>query len=143
MGEFLCETSTMVSSTLSFWFGSRGGGFEGDELAPAQAGADGGLDHQPVLGREGGEDGVVFVGGEGAVVLSDDFGQFGVGAGVEGDDPVVQGAFEDRVQHGVVLPDTGGREAVLGGGGDPPLDLRGEDAAIGLRPRVGRKCLSR
>ena len=88
-------------------------GFEGDELAPAQAGVDRGLHHQPVLRREGGEDGVVLVGGEGAGLLLDHLGQLGVGTRVEGDDPVAQGAFEDRVQHGVVLADRGGGEAVL------------------------------
>ena len=121
----------MVSSTLSV----RGdevevAGLEGDELAPAQAGVDGGLDHQPVLGGEGGEDGVVLVGGEGAGLLLDHLGQLGVGAGVEGDDPVAQGAFEDRVQHGVVLAaPTRPTRPFVGGGGDPALDLRGQDLA--------------
>jgi hypothetical protein len=57
---------------------SRWRGFEGDDLAPAEAGVDGGLDHQPVLGGEVGEDGVVLGGGEGASLLLDHLGELGV-----------------------------------------------------------------
>lgn len=68
---------------------------------------------QPMLCREGGEDDDVLGGCQCPGLLLDHFGELGVGAGVEGDDAVAVGAFEDRVQHGVVLPDAGGREAVL------------------------------
>jgi hypothetical protein len=64
----------------------------------------------------------------------------GVGAGVDGDDPVAQGAFQDRVQHRVVLAHRRGREAVpvvCGiGGVDPALDLRVQDLPICLRLKV-------
>ena len=58
------ETSTMVSSTVSLPGGEvEVAGFEGDELAPAQAGVDRGLHHQPVLGGQRGEDRVVLARG--------------------------------------------------------------------------------
>ena len=41
-------------------------GFEGDELAPAQAGLDRGLDHEPVPLGECGDRSVVLGGGQGA-----------------------------------------------------------------------------
>jgi hypothetical protein len=132
----------MVSSTVS----SPGGEVEvarseGDELAPAQAGVDRGLHHEPVVGGQGGEDGVVLVGGEGAGLLLDHLGQLGVGAGVERDDAVDQGPFEDRLQHGLVLAHRCGREAVFGGGGDPALDLGGEYLARRPAPEGGDEVL--
>src|SRR5680860_1440929 len=80
-----------------------------------------------VLRGEGVQDGVGLVGGEGAGCLLDLLRELGVGAGVEGDDPVDQGALEHRVQHGVVFADGRGGEAVVGGGGDPALHFGGED----------------
>ena len=49
-------------------------GFERDELAPPQAGLDQGLDHQPVLRGERGEQALVLVGGQGAGLGGDDLG---------------------------------------------------------------------
>ncbi len=48
--------------------------FEGDQLAPAQAGLDEGLDHQPVLGGERGQETLVLAGGEGAGLAGDHLG---------------------------------------------------------------------
>ena len=102
----------MVSSTVSRPVRDvEVAGFEGDELAPAEAGVDRGLDHEPVLVGERVEDGVVLGGGQGAGLLLDDLGELGVLTRVEGDDPVAQGSFEDRVEHGVVLPHRRGRQA--------------------------------
>jgi hypothetical protein len=129
VGEFLIEISTMVSSTVrrpvvrSRWRGLRA------MSSPHLAGVDRGLHHQPMLRCQRGEDRVVLVGGEGAALLLDLLGQLGVGAGVERHDPVHQCPLEHRLQHGVVLAHRRGGEAVLGGGGDPPLHLRGEDLA--------------
>ena len=61
--------------------------------------------------------------------------------GLKGDHAVALGAFEDRSQHGVVLAHAGGREAVLGGGGDPALDLGGQDLAHGPGPEGGDEVL--
>jgi hypothetical protein len=119
----------------------------GDELTPAESGVDGGLHHQAVLGREGGKDGVVLGGRQCGGLLLDDRGELGVGAGVEGDDPVALGAFEDRVQHGVVLPQDGGRQAVPVSGSRAVVTQRwisvGRILPIGRFPKVGMKCLSR
>jgi len=49
-------------------------GFEGDQLAPPQTGLDQGLDHQPVLGREGGQQTLVLARGEGAGLGGDHLG---------------------------------------------------------------------
>ena len=58
----------METSTMCLFDGQRAldevevAGLEGDELTPPQSGVDGGLHHQPVLGGEGGQDGVVLGG---------------------------------------------------------------------------------
>jgi hypothetical protein len=112
-------------------------GLEGDELTPAEAGVDGGLDHQPVLCRDGGEDGVVLGGCQRPCLLLDQLGQLGVGAGVESDHAITERALEDRGQHGVVLPHRRSGETALEGCGDPALDFGGHDlATVSLKSQV-------
>src|SRR3954451_5251694 len=86
-----------------------------------------------MLDGKAGEDGVALGGRQRPRLALYHLGQLGVGTGVEGDHPVALVASEDRVQHGVVFPDAGGREAVPvpvgGGGGDPALDLGRQDLA--------------
>lgn len=47
---------------------------EPQELAPPQPGLDEGLDHQPMLGRERGQQTLVFVGSKGAGLTGDHLG---------------------------------------------------------------------
>jgi hypothetical protein len=120
-------------------------GLEGDEFTPPESGVDGGLHKQSMLGGKGGEDGDVLLRIQRPGLLLDDLGELGVGAGVEGDHAVAQCAFEDRVQHGVVLPHRRGRETVPvlcgAGGSHPALDLRGQDLAHGPAAEGGDEVL--
>jgi len=102
-------------------------GFERDERTPAQPRFDEGLDHQPVLDRQGGEEPLLLVGGEGAGLATDDFGQLGVVARVVDQHPVLHSADEDRGQQHVVLAHRSRGEAVLVGLGSPVLDQGGGD----------------
>jgi hypothetical protein len=83
-------------------------GLERDELAPAEAGFDQGLDHQPVLLGERRKEALVLAGSEGARLGSDHLGQLGVVARVVDQDPVLDGADEDRGQEDVVFADRAG-----------------------------------
>ena len=103
-------------------------GPERDQLAPAHAGLDRGLDHQPVpVGDRGDEERRTPSGVRVRDLRGDDLGQLGVRARVGHDQPVADRSGEDRVQHGVVLADRPRRQPAGGGLGHPVLDQGGGD----------------
>ncbi len=70
-------------------------GMQGDELPPAHAGLDGGLDQEPVAVRDRCDEYVVLSRGEGAGPAGDDLREFGVFARVGHDELVADRSFED------------------------------------------------
>jgi len=82
--------------------------FEGDQLAPPQPGLNKGLDHQPMLGRERGQQTLVLARSQGAGLGGDHLGQLGVVTRVVDQDPVLDRTDEDRGQEDVVLADRPG-----------------------------------
>ena len=106
-------------------------GFEGDELAPPQAGVDGGLDHQPMLGGKGGEDGGVLVGRQGAGFFLITLGSSVAAQGLKV--TTRSRRARSKIECSMVwyfrTLAAGAVPSLCGGGGDPALDLGGQDLA--------------
>ena len=83
------------------------------------------------------------VGGQGAGLLLDPLRELGVGARVEGDDPVDQRAFEDRGSMVWYLPTDAAERPFSVAVVTQRWISEGRILPIGRRPKTGMKCLSR